>query len=159
MGNKSDYTIKVLTGKKAELLRKLLRLSQLFLLNGDNISSVNILDDRKILLQELQLNDQAIQMRELETGISALEQESSTTKEINEILNSIHENNFQSINYLNQEKGILESERLKMERSNKLTDYVAQQNGFNSGNNRVRQYHLLTPARKNEFRGQTYGQF
>jgi len=144
--------------KKLELLQDLLTVSQLFLLDQKTSKTTQILKQRQVLLEQLQQNDHAIQKHEASTGIIAVRQEKVIARKINRLVKSIHENNSQTIEYLNREKKILELERLQMERNNKLTDYIAQQNGTKSMRNRSRQ-HIIAPMRKNQFRGQVYGQY
>lgn len=125
---KKDTILQDLVLKKIELLEQLLRLSIQTAL--DNPNQERNLENRAELYSKLSLNDQSLAIRENQTGIKAIEQEQHLYLDIHTLIESIHQNNRDSINRLEKAVDDYKLERQKLSKGKKISNYVNQTKTF-----------------------------
>jgi len=102
-----DQILRDLSQKKLELLEKLCIQSQLWLLNGSHQAYL----DKQTLLDDIQRNDQALELREGQLGSLAKDLESAVYTKVRERLEQLGELNQQGQQLLQAEREDLEDQR------------------------------------------------
>lgn len=120
----SDIVIQDLVRKKKELLDELLRQSIQSMINSPNLE--RILVRRNRILGDLRRTDSSLQIRESETGISALRQEENLYQKISQIISSIQANNIETIGMIEQEMAETGIERSVLDKERQLSGYIQQ---------------------------------
>ncbi len=124
-----DRVMSDLVTKKQDLLNSLLTLSIKTVVASAYSDSV--LKQRRHLLDDLQRNDRAIMEREKQTGIDSKEQERELYSSIRTILKTIEENNQDSIIKLEKEEQEAETEKIRLGKNKKISNYVTQNKAIN----------------------------
>lgn len=123
-----DRVIFDLVRKKKELLERLLTLS--IRVNLQNPDPEKVFREKDSVLKMLKMNDAALEKREMETGISAIDQEKRQYAAISSLLTTIRDNNDAKIARLEVDRKENAEERSRLERTNKITKYVHQSNHY-----------------------------
>lgn len=119
-----DRVIFDLVKKKRELLDRLLTLS--IRANLENPNPEQVFREKDSVLKMLKTNDAALEKRESETGISAIDQEKKQYTAIATLLTTIRDNNDAKIARLEVDRKENAEERSKLGKTNKITKYVHQ---------------------------------
>lgn len=117
--------INTLMDKKCELLKKLLNQSQKFAISTDDLSLDKLVTNRQLLLEQLQINDQAIATWESESSAIALEVCKPQQAQLGHLLKSVQENNQNTLDRLENEKVTLEDERELLDKNRQLSGYLS----------------------------------
>ncbi len=127
----NDPIIHVLAKKKKALLSQLLAISIQSAIDERSVDTDT--PDREQLMAALSTNDKALESRENDLGVKASRQQAGIFREIGSILNAIKDNNTQVIDKLEKEMRLIERERSRLNRGNKLSGYITQQNRYPNG--------------------------
>lgn len=128
MKSRQDPIIHSLVKKKKELLNQLLVLSIQSAIEEQNVE--NSVQNRAVILNMLATNDNSLETREKESGISAKKQEAKLYKDIQGVLEAVQDNNKQTIVNLEKEQKSIERERSRLDTENKLSGYITQKNSY-----------------------------
>ena len=128
MTHTDDPILHELAKKKKALLNQLLSLSIQSAI--DEYTPETGALGREQLMDALAINERALESRENDLGIKAGRQEAKIFHEIGNILVAIQDNNKQAVEKLEKEMKLVEGERSRLLRGNKLSGYISQQKSY-----------------------------